>query len=345
MQTKTVISSTSGRRQAPTEKPQELSAGHRIRLRPTRFGITFFFILTAMLLGALNSNNNLGFLLTFLLGSMAAVSVFHTRRNLAGIRLAHMRARPVFAGEAAHFEISLRKPGRAARAVDVLFSGQAPVTLDRVDDSPSAVTIGLPAGQRGLLTPGPLGILSCYPFGLFQARAALPHSAGCIVYPRPIDGSLQTIPDEPVTGAGAGRAGPGVEDFAGLKAYQPGDNLGHISWKAYSRGQGLLVKQFSGESGRLLTVDWQALDEPNLERKLSRLCGMVLHAHQTGLPFGLRLPGAELTPARGERHLQACLSQLALFGLPGGMTGPRTQEPRKTETSVTGRGPGIGKGA
>ena len=320
------------------------AAAGRIRLRPTRFGKTFLLILAAMLAGSLNSNNNLGLLLTFLLGAMAAVSVFHTRRNLAGLQLAHLRARPVFAGDTAHFEVTLYKPGWTARAVEIVLSGQAPVTLDRVADSPVAVTIGLPAGRRGLLTPGPLEILSGYPFGIFEARTALPHSAGCIVYPRPIDGSLQALAGEPVAGTGTGLAGPGVEDFAGLKAYQPGDSLGHISWKTYSRGQGLLVKQFSGESGRLLAIDWQALHEPDLERKLSRLCGMVLHAHQSGLLFGLRLPAIELAPARGEGHLQACLSHLALFGLPGGMSGPRTGAPPKTETGNGDRGPDGGKG-
>ena len=327
MKTETTTSSISGRGKALPPTPQALTAENRIRLRPTRFGTTFLFILAAMLLAALNSNNNLGFLLTFLLGAMAAVSVFHTHRNLAGVQLAHLRAKPVFAGDAAYFEVNLRQPDRAARAIEIALSGQAPVTLDRVAESPAAVTIRMSADRRGLLTPGLLEIFSRYPFGIFEARTALPHSANCIVYPRPIDTPLQVPPGEPVAGSGSGQTGPGAEDFAGLKAYQPGDPLGHISWKAYSRGQGLLVKQFSEETGRWLTFDWHKLSEPDLERKLSHLCGMVLRAHQSGLLFGLRLPAAELSPARGERHLQACLSHLALFGLPGGLNGPRTRSP------------------
>jgi len=269
-----------------------------------------------MLVGALNSNNNLGFLLTFLLGSMAAVSIWHTRRNLAGIKLTYLRAKPVFAGETAHFEISLRKADPTARAIDVHLTGGEPVMVDQADGS--SVTIGIAARRRGLLTPDPLALSTCYPFGLFRARLTLSHSAGCLVYPYPIDGFLQTVPGEPVSGTGSGHAGPGVEDFAGLKPYQPGDNLGQISWKAFSRGQGLLIKQFTGESGRILTIDWQAFKEPNLERKLSRMCGMVLNAHKAGLQFSLRLPMVAVSPARGENHLRACLAHLALFGLPGG---------------------------
>jgi uncharacterized protein (DUF58 family) len=215
----------------------------------------------------------------------------------------------------------LRHTGHTAYAIQAALPGETPVTVDLVNGSLAPVHIGLPAAQRGLLSPGPLEIFTNYPFGLFRAQTVLPHSAGCTVYPRPIAGSLATVPGEPTAGAGTGQAGPGVDDFVGLTAYQPGDNLGQISWKAYSRGQGLLIKQFSGESGRMLTIDWHALSEPSLERKLSRLCGMVLHAHQTGLRFGLRLPGRTIAPARGENHLKTCLTSLALFGLPGNVAG------------------------
>jgi len=305
-------------RPLPLPKSSAAQAGPRIRIRPTRFGYTLLFILTAMLVGSLNSNNNLGFLLTFLLSSMSAVSIWHTRRNLADIKLVYLRAKPVFVGETAHFEVALRKTGPAARAVEVSLTSEEHFTVDLVNGTPGSVTIGIPAGKRGLLTPEPLKLSTCYPFGLFQARLTLPHSAGCLVYPSPIDGSLQTAPGEHVPGRGSGQSGPGVDDFAGLKPYQPGDSLGQISWKAFSRGQGLLIKDFTGESGRILTIDWRALNEPDLERKLSRMCGMVLSAHQAGFQFGLRLPTVAVSPARGKTHLRTCLAHLALFGLPGG---------------------------
>ena len=322
MKTESSIFPAHGYEPSATQKTP--SADRRIRIRPTRYGNTFLFILAAMLVGSLNSNNNLGFLLTFILGSMAAVSIFHTRHNLTGIQLVHMRARPVFAGEPANFEVHIRKTGHVAYAVQATLSGEDPVTID-LADGPAAITITLATRKRGLMTPGPLEIFTQYPFGLFQARTALPHSAGCLVYPRPLDGPLTTVPGDITTGTAGAGTGPGVDDFVGLKAYQPGDNLGQISWKAYSRGQGLLIKQFSGESGRMLTIDWHALNEPDLERKLSRMCGLVLQAHQNGQHFGLRLPAVTLAPARGENHLKACLTQLALFGLPGGIAGSRSQ--------------------
>jgi len=315
MQFRSTIASTHHREPSVTE--QAPPAKNRIRIRPTRFGKTFLFILAAMLVGSLNSNNNLGFLLIFLLGSMAAVSVFHTRRNLIGLQLTQIRAKPVFAGEPANFNILLKKNGSETWALQIALAGENPAVIDVADNTPAAVQVSVRSMKRGLLTPGPLEITTQYPFGLFQARTTLPHSAVCLVFPRPIAGPLTTAPGGAVQGAESGGTGPGADDFVGLKAYQPGDNLGHIAWKSFSRGQGLQVKQFIGETGRSLTIDWYLLSEPHLEKKLSRLCGMVLQAHQSGLQYGLRLPAGTIAPARGDQHLNTCLARLALFGLPG----------------------------
>jgi uncharacterized protein (DUF58 family) len=109
---------------------------------------------------------------------------------------------------------------------------------------------------------------------------------------------------------------PGAEDFKGLKSYQPGDPLQHIAWKAYSRGQGLFTKMFVGEAGATAVLDWNSLSEPDAERKLSRLCDMVLRACRRNLVFGLKLPGKTIEPDRGEAHRQKCLQALALYALP-----------------------------
>jgi len=50
----------------------------------------------------------------------------------------------------------------------------------------------------------------------------------------------------------------------------------------------------------------------NVEHRLSRLAGWVLDAERSGVHYGLRLPGVEILPARGEAQSGACLQALAL---------------------------------
>jgi len=108
-------------------------------------------------------------------------------------------------------------------------------------------------------------------------------------------------------------AGSGVEDFTGLRAYQPGDRLQHISWKGFSKGQGLLTKQFGDLSGASLFLDWQSVGPGSLEEKLSRLCHLVIGHHRRQATYGLKLPGQVIGPTSGPAHKHQCLAALALF--------------------------------
>ena len=70
-----------------------------IKWFPTRYGWLFVVVLLGMLMGSINYNNNLGFIFTFLLGSMMLISLVHSYRNIQGIKLDDIQARPVFASQ------------------------------------------------------------------------------------------------------------------------------------------------------------------------------------------------------------------------------------------------------
>ena len=51
---------------------------HGCALRPTFYGFVYLGMVLALLLGSINYNNNLGYLLTFLLGGLLLVSLRQT---------------------------------------------------------------------------------------------------------------------------------------------------------------------------------------------------------------------------------------------------------------------------
>jgi hypothetical protein len=73
----------------------------RVFIMPTRYGVGYAAVLLTLLLGSLNYGNNPGIALTFLLGSLALVSIFHTYRNLSRLTLRAGKPEPVFAGQEA----------------------------------------------------------------------------------------------------------------------------------------------------------------------------------------------------------------------------------------------------
>lgn len=295
----------------------------KIYILPTRYGLLFLIILVAMLAGSANYNNNLGFLLTFLLGSMAFISVLHTFRNISGIQIVSVRTKPVFANQKAVFEFIVRMGATPQLAISFRFPGGETTRGDILPDKGNSVrdnlvSVRVMAEQRGIFRPGPLHISTEYPLGLFRSWYRLYLDLECTVYPRPFSGFFDPVnaDSSAYDNDTENEAGPGVDDFKGLKAYQPGDPLQHISWKAFSRGQGLLTKEFVTHSGSSVVLDWYALKDSDTERKLSKLCDMVLKANRLNLEYELRLPGKTIGPDKGEAHKHNCLKSMAIFALP-----------------------------
>jgi uncharacterized protein (DUF58 family) len=75
----------------------------------------------------------------------------------------------------------------------------------------------------------------------------------------------------------------------------------------------MLTKQFGGEQAGHYWLDWSLLSRHDYETRLSILCRWVLDAEGLGISYGLRLPGVEIPPARGEEHMHLCLASLARF--------------------------------
>ena len=152
-----------------------------------------------------------------------------------------------------------------------------------------------------------------YPLGLFRAWSYVHPDHRCLVYPRPEHTPLPAASAD--ANAGASRLiAQGTDDFSGLRGYQSSDSPRHVAWKAVARGEDMYTKQFSGQSSAELWLEWNLLPpEAGIERRLSRLASWVLASERAGVRYGLRIPGRTLTPDRGDVHLAACLTALALY--------------------------------
>ncbi|MDQ3270413.1 MAG: DUF58 domain-containing protein, partial [Pseudomonadota bacterium] len=85
------------RPRAPEPVPARLHRG-RVYLLPTRFGLFYAFALMAMLLGALNYNNNPALLLAMVFVGAGIASLFAAQMQLTGLGIAAIHAEPVPAG-------------------------------------------------------------------------------------------------------------------------------------------------------------------------------------------------------------------------------------------------------
>lgn len=293
----------------------------RVFILPTRHGMAFAGMLVVMLISALNYSNSLGYMLTFLLGSLGMVSILHTYRNIEGIAVRGGVQGAVFAGEDAHFRLGFNNhEGPARYGICVSYSGgTGDGKWTRTVPCPLVpargvqwVELPVKARQRGEVKLGRLTVATRYPFGLFRAWSLVSLDLRCLVFPYP-SGSREL----PASGGEAAREGSrrgrGRGDFSGFRDYLPGDSPRRIFWKAVARGQGIPVKLFTGTQAASLTLSWHDIHCPDPETRLSQLCQWVLEADRQGLKYALHLPGTEIPAHHGEHHKLACLSALARF--------------------------------
>jgi uncharacterized protein (DUF58 family) len=299
----------------PPEHGTVVLVHRRVYILPNRLGWTFGATLALLLVGSINYALSLGVALTFLLAGLGLAGMVHTARNLARIRVSVGRAAPVFAGEAAQFRLYLDGGlGQERPAILAQHQGSgAQLVVDVPPAGVAEVVLAVPAARRGWLPIGRVMLETRFPLGLFRAWSYIEPDARCLVYPRPEHSPL------PARSADADSGGlrspvPGSDDFAGLRGYQPADSPRHVAWKAAARSEELLTKQFTGEAAAELWLDWRLLPSAiPTEQRLSRLAGWVLAAERNGARYGLRLPGFELQPGRGDAHHSAALQALALY--------------------------------
>jgi len=273
----------------------------------------FAVALMLMLIGSINYNLSLGYVLTFLLAGMGIVSILHTFRNLAHMTVSAGRVQPVFAGETAYFGVNLTNArDEARRAIQLACDGALAMTAVPAAQT-QTVTIPVKAPQRGWLPLPRVTLRTTYPLGFFRAWSYVQPAMRALVYPRPDQSELPpTTPSE--EGGDAINVGSGSDDFAGLRNYQQGDSPRHIAWKAVAGLDQMLTKMFMGRASRKLTFDWN--DLPNdfgPEARLSRLARYVLLAHEAGATYALRIPGRFIESDAGDAHLSRCMEALALY--------------------------------
>jgi len=316
----------------PPERGTIVLGHRRVYIVPSRLGLLFGGVLLILLMGSINYALALGFALTFLLAGAGLAGMVQTTRNLARLAVQAGRAEPAFAGERALYRITLASEAAFDRP-EILLRQSASGAECRVDVPAAGATealLAVPAARRGWQPLGRVMLETRFPLGLFRAWSYVEPDCRCLVYPRPEPGALP--PPAPSRQAGGARAhAQGSDDFSGLRTYQVSDSPRHVAWKSvarsdtlHARSDDMLTKQFAGEAVAELWLDFAALPAAlGLEARLSRLAGWVLAAERSGAHYGLRLPGAELAPARGDAHRSACLEALALYqpgagAVPGG---------------------------
>ena len=285
----------------------------RVYIIPTRNGFIFGLLLAILLIGSINYEKNLGFILTFLLAGFGHSALLSTWRNIAGLELRRSDTSPVFAGEEASFSVQLiNAQGHDRYSLAISHGGCEHDVVDCKANDSCFITFKAATNERGIFKTGRFRLHTEFPSGLFIAWTWVDLSMSCLVYPRPAD-EISTVDFSQSENGDNDLAGGGQENYSHLRKYHQGDSLTHIAWKAAARTDELFTKQYIGSRPVTYWIDWADIKAADNEKRLSIMAALVIEAEKHQQHYGIRLPQREIVPDVGKKHYHQCLTALALY--------------------------------
>ena len=282
---------------------------------PTRAGFLMFAVILLMMIAATNYQNNLAFLLTFLIVSIGLVSILFTFKNLQGLIFKAGSIESVCAGETIQVYVHVSSQSNQSHmTIGAGFSHNAIFYLDVDAAGGSQFILPIKSKKRGWFYLPRIMATSSFPFGLLRVWTWFKFKSPILVYPQPIEppveGGLGNSEEEE-----GSRNISGIDDLYGLKTYQPGDPISRIDWKALARERGLFSKEFVAYQSQELVFNWNDYTSAEDELKLSYLCYLVVDACKNNYEYSLIIPGARIEKNSGELHRRKCLEALAMYGM------------------------------
>jgi len=266
---------------------------------------------------AVNTGNNLLFLVVSSLLGFMAVSGFVGWLNIRNIGIAVDFPDEIYAGKEVFVPLHLenrkkRMPSFLLRVDAFGRSLSFPLVENRGAES-DAFTVAFP--ERGESTLGTVILSSSFPINFFTRIKIVSVDSRCTVFPAPRDCAVADGPGRKDSRGEAfsSRRGYGG-DVAKIRDYAGSDPLKHIHWRLSARHEDLKVKELTAPAETPLVVDIRALPGANLEENLSCGAFLINRAVRAGRPVGLKLGARFIKPDLTRSHRLQLLTELARYG-------------------------------
>lgn len=287
----------------------------RFRLRLTTSG-TLYILLTLFLgFAAVNTGNNLLFLMVSVLLGFMSISGWLGHNNLKLLAPSLTLPKEVYADTPVLAMIRVQNGKR--RWPSFLLELHCAGEIARLGGVPADAArecyLTLVFSQRGAQPLPPVTVASPFPVHFFVRGWQLTPPGEVMVFPRPRpDGERPAA-----WGDRAGRESRALRaaeegDYSHLRPYG-GEPPRRIHWRQSARHDNLLSKVLSGQAAQPLLLEVLALPGASLEEKLGRAVWWVQRCDRRGQPLGLVLGAERLAAGSGPSHRRRLLEALASY--------------------------------
>ena len=304
-------------------------------LRPTRAGWSFFVITFAVGFAALNTGNNLLYLVLSLMLSFLVLSGVLSESALRGIRLRRGLPGEIFANtdNGVFLEIhnaQHRVPSFAIVVEDRVESAEPPPHRRRATLETAGAVFALHVGpgetetRRYALRPARRGSLEFrefrvstrFPFGLFRKSRTIAADAQALVFPA-LGSRVEPSVSRPRNAEGESPVdGPGDGSLvSGLREFRHGDSLRRVHWKSSLRRSQLVVREVENEQDSQVELRLRTHGIPadeQFEECVRSVASQAVAHLVDGHQVALRTDAEHLAAASGLHQRRRLLSFLAI---------------------------------
>lgn len=298
------------------------------QLRFTREGKYFVALTLGIGFAAINTGNNLLYLVLGMMLSLIVASGVLSEISLRGLAVSRLVPDRVFAGKPFLMGINLRNQKRRFAS----FSVEVEDLLEGRSLEKKCYFLKVPAGRaqhtsyrnsfsrRGLYRLSGCRVSTRFPFALFTKSRLLPSPLEVLVFPAihvvaPPAG-LAVNPGEAVHGR-LDRRG----EFHALREYLPGDDPRGIHWRKSAVAGHLMVRQHEDQQAQRIAIILDnsqrsgPIGEAERERQelaVSHAASLAAHYIRRGYSVRLLTRTVTVPAGSGESHLSSLLRALAL---------------------------------
>ena len=268
--------------------------------------------------GAVNTGNNLLYLMVSALLGFMAMSGILGHWNLKKLQLTLEPPEEIYAGLETLMRVRLTNNRRLLPAflLDISFVGQPARGHLAVVKKGQQQSVGVPVlfSGRGAHVRHGLIISSAFPINFFVRRRVIDLKQPILVFPRPIScrhqqESAQAQHDGALESQLKGSEG----DITRIGNYQGTEPLKMIHWKLSARHDSLKIKELSGLQQAPVEINPLTLPGAGLEQQLCCAAFLINDLLRRNQPVGLKLNDHVLPPALGPGHKIRLLKELATY--------------------------------
>jgi len=294
------------------------------RLRFTSEGTGFVIVALAIGVAAINTGNNLLYLILAMMLSMIIISGILSESSLRTVDIRRSLPREAFAGKPFLVKIAALNGKKRLPSISLTFQDYLEGTVSagnqyflRISRKGKASgSYHLTLDKRGRHTFRGGRLSTRYPFGLFLKSRDAGDVSEMLVYPRILD-AKELLRDSGVDeGELESRIKGRGTDLYGLRGYVLGDDRRAIHWKTSARLSKLYVREFAREDARkvMLFLDDCVPEgfEDALEKGITITASLASHFLYKGYQVGLVTSGEEIPLGIGMSQLYKILRTLAL---------------------------------